>query len=281
MTLLKTAAKLVRKGKATPPEGSGITENRKDPVVNRIGSPSDVERELTLAEKVVPRNDRPTHRVSSLPIPLPFVGKKVDTIEWCREEIALCTAELDKGRAELSDPASWKGDFPPLNSVFVLFHQQIAAHLCAQSIIHHIPYAMAQHYTEVAPEDVIWSNLSMNPYEAKIRMVISWAITAAIFIFWVIPGMSIPCSLPNSSDRGLFCYVYVMQLPSLVLSQMSLVFVRVSVGCGGSASCHQSFRVSFLEFCHLPCLLSFSPYCPSSFASFRASRARRGILVWS
>jgi hypothetical protein len=28
---------------------------------------------------------------------------------------------------------------------------------------------MASRYTEVSPEDVIWSNLGMNPYEQKVR----------------------------------------------------------------------------------------------------------------
>lgn len=32
-------------------------------------------------------------------------------------------------------------------------------------------YRMAGKYTEVSPEDVIWSNLGMNPYEQKVCIV--------------------------------------------------------------------------------------------------------------
>lgn len=46
---------------------------------------------------------------------------------------------------------------------------------------------MADKFTEVAPEDVIWSNLGLNPYEKRIRVAISYAITAALIIFWAIP----------------------------------------------------------------------------------------------
>ncbi|KAG8707763.1 hypothetical protein FRC08_000308 [Ceratobasidium sp. 394] len=46
---------------------------------------------------------------------------------------------------------------------------------------------MAEKYTEVAPADVIWGNLGINPYEARIRRVISYAVTAALIIFWTIP----------------------------------------------------------------------------------------------
>ena len=42
----------------------------------------------------------------------------------------------------------------------------------------------------VAPEDVLWSNLNMNPYEARIRTAIGWAITVGLIIVWAIPGTS-------------------------------------------------------------------------------------------
>ena len=46
---------------------------------------------------------------------------------------------------------------------------------------------MADKYTEVAPDDVIWSNLGLNPYEQRIRKAISYAATAGLIILWAIP----------------------------------------------------------------------------------------------
>ncbi|PCH35282.1 DUF221-domain-containing protein [Wolfiporia cocos MD-104 SS10] len=77
--------------------------------------------------------------------------------------------------------------YPPLNSAFILFNQQIAAHLAAQSLTHHAPYRMAQKHIGVAPADIIWSNLNMNPYEAKIRAAISWAATLGLIVLWSFP----------------------------------------------------------------------------------------------
>ncbi|KAF8814727.1 DUF221-domain-containing protein [Phlegmacium glaucopus] len=194
----------------------------------------------------VPECDRPTHRLGFLP----FTGKKVDTINWAREEIVICTRLLEEGREKMRDddehgpslpslsPSTHElgisavdedgdprldkgstsikravtgiaqdvvseatkgaeelkervvgktGDYPPMNSAFITFEKQIAAHLAVQVLAHHEPYRMSNRYIEVAPDDVIWANLGMNPYEQKIRIAISYAATAALIIFWSFP----------------------------------------------------------------------------------------------
>lgn len=170
--LLQTAAKLRQKGK---------TPEKLDP-------------SLPLAEQLVPREERPTHRLPVKPIPfsLPLIGQKVDSIEWARAEIVECNRLLDEGRAKLKADIDSPGigedeTYPPLNSAFILFNQQIAAHLAAQSLTHNEPYRMADKYTEVAPDDVIWSNLGLNPYEQRIRTAISYGATLGLIILWAIP----------------------------------------------------------------------------------------------
>ncbi|PPQ71906.1 hypothetical protein CVT26_007201 [Gymnopilus dilepis] len=83
--------------------------------------------------------------------------------------------------------SSAEGEYPPMNSAFITFNKQISAHLAVQVLAHHEPYRMSNRYIEVSPDDVIWSNLNMNPYEQKVRIAISWAATAALIIFWAIP----------------------------------------------------------------------------------------------
>ena len=46
---------------------------------------------------------------------------------------------------------------------------------------------MADRHLSVAPEDVIWGNLNLNPYEARIRIAISWGITVGLIILWAFP----------------------------------------------------------------------------------------------
>ncbi|KAG5350310.1 hypothetical protein C0989_011642 [Termitomyces sp. Mn162] len=184
----------------------------------KSGNVADLEAAQSLDVVSVSRDQRPQHRLGWIP----FVGEKVDTIEWCRSEIRICTELLAEGRSIIEndglgvrdrsddpiDKDSIEGDtdeerrkgkkkreglksYPPINSAFITFNNQIAAHLAKQSLTHHEPYRMSGKYIEVAPEDVIWSNLSLNPYERKIRIALSWAATAALIIFWAIPGKEI------------------------------------------------------------------------------------------
>ncbi|EJD05444.1 DUF221-domain-containing protein [Fomitiporia mediterranea MF3/22] len=77
--------------------------------------------------------------------------------------------------------------YPPLNSAFVLFHNQAAAHMAAQVLVHHEPYRMTERDIGVAPPDIIWGNLGLNPYERKLRLVASYAATAGLIICWAFP----------------------------------------------------------------------------------------------
>ncbi|KAF8221509.1 DUF221-domain-containing protein [Tricholoma matsutake] len=155
---------------------------------------------------IVPKDQRPTHRLGMIP----FFGEKVDTIDWARKEIVVCTRLLEAGRAtiendgkgvtddssndsreDVAEADAAKGEslksYPPLNSAFVTFNRQIAAHLASQVLAHHEPYRMSGKYVEVSPEDVIWGNLGLNPYERQARLAISYAATAGLIIAWSIP----------------------------------------------------------------------------------------------
>jgi hypothetical protein len=161
---------------------------------------ADLEPGFSQADKLVPRSQHPSHRLPPfkwLPFGLLFMGKKVDTIEWSCKERLEADAELKEGRRRLEQDRAKVGvdmddNYHPLNSAFILLNQQIGAHIAAQITVHNQPYRMTEKYTEVAPADVIWGNLGINPYEARIRRVISYAATAALIIFWAIPGAFFP-----------------------------------------------------------------------------------------
>ncbi|KAK7677350.1 hypothetical protein QCA50_019680 [Cerrena zonata] len=217
--LLNTAAKLHNKkvkadakaakksGKQAPPSDEAVNDGQP------LTAPSVVDTErgdIPLAERLVPKDKRPSHRLppfSFLPFGLPLMGQKVDTIDWAREEIAETSKLLKECRrtlardvassssvavVETNEPDSLKPEsssqtYPPLNSAFVLFNRQIAAHLAAQALTHHEPYRMAVKFTNVAPEDIIWANLNMNPYEARVRSAIGWGMTLGLIILWAFP----------------------------------------------------------------------------------------------
>ncbi|CBQ72876.1 conserved hypothetical protein [Sporisorium reilianum SRZ2] len=165
-SLIKTAYKLVNKGKAQDASASLPT--------------TDLEIDAEVADQYVPKKKRPTHKLGKIPC----MGEKVDTIHWCREEIARLNKEIEKKRSEIS--VDYK-NYPPQSSAFILFNTQIAAHMAAKAQAHHEPYRMTNRYVEAHPDDVVWANMNMNPYERKIRTAIGWAITVVLIIFWAVP----------------------------------------------------------------------------------------------
>jgi hypothetical protein len=46
---------------------------------------------------------------------------------------------------------------------------------------------MAERFIEQAPQNVVWRNLSLNPYESRIRMAASYAITGGMILVWTFP----------------------------------------------------------------------------------------------
>lgn len=183
--LIKLAAKekVEREKKAS--SGKGPAEN----------GAVEVDKSLPLVDQLVPRAKRPTFRQKPKWAPFGLgwlgIGTKLDKVEWARKEIAMCTEALERGREQLrNDVISSGADqdyYPPLSSAFVHFNKQIAAHMAFQCLAHNRPYRMAERYIEQAPENVIWKNLSLNPYEARIRLAISYAITAGLVALWTFP----------------------------------------------------------------------------------------------
>ncbi|KIJ36932.1 hypothetical protein M422DRAFT_211854 [Sphaerobolus stellatus SS14] len=235
--LLKTALKIHKKN-------PGIVEKQ---------SPDVESGSIGEADRIVPKNKRPSHRLpaGSMPFSLPLIGQKVDTIEWCKKQILECNqilaaerkilyseiraskkkkerlhlpaklqalpgqiqshlphsrsrgfeedpeavnhngiddASLEEHNDELGPPeeeASAK--YPPLNSAFILFKSQIGAHVAAQILTHDQPFRMVDKYIELSPDEVVWGNLGLNPYEKLIRKLISFGLTSGLIIAWAIP----------------------------------------------------------------------------------------------
>lgn len=163
-SVIKAAYKRVKKGKAQ----------------DLSGSQQDSEIDSDIVNKYLEKKQRPTHKLGFLGC----FGEKVDTLDWCREEIGRLNREIEAKRGDIA--VDYK-NYPPQNSAFILFNTQIAAHMAVKTHAHHLPYRMDNRYVEAHPNDVVWGNLNMNPYERKIRTAIGWAITVGLIAFWTIP----------------------------------------------------------------------------------------------
>jgi calcium permeable stress-gated cation channel len=208
---VKQETKTDKKSGAANPS-PGFTTDAMGGPLERFAS-DDPEKDVSPVDSLVPEKMRPTHRLPLrfMPFALPFVGQKVDSIHHARDDIVATNELLARGRAQINRQSSGKPlplhstdadstipndntalseEYPVLNSAFITFNKQIAAHLAKTALNHRRPYRMAGRYTEVAPEDIIWGNLGLQPYEAKGRTVISYAATAGLVVIWAFPGES-------------------------------------------------------------------------------------------
>ncbi|KAF9692989.1 hypothetical protein EKO04_008995 [Ascochyta lentis] len=111
---------------------------------------------------------------------LPLIGKKVDTIYHCRKELARLNVEIAEDQAHPER-------FPLMNSAFIQFNHQVAAHMACQSLSHHVPRQMDPRTVEVNPNHVLWDNLTMKWWERYLRLFGVIALIVGLIIFWGIP----------------------------------------------------------------------------------------------
>ncbi|RAH70593.1 putative DUF221 domain protein [Aspergillus aculeatinus CBS 121060] len=133
-------------------------------------------------KKYIQEKKRPTMRLpifSWMPS-LWLIGKKVDIIDYCRKELARLNLEIE---IDQQHPER----FPLMNSAFIQFNHQVAAHMACQAVSHHVPKQMAPRIVEISPDDVIWDNMSMKWWERYLRTFGIITLVCAMVVGWAIP----------------------------------------------------------------------------------------------
>lgn len=130
----------------------------------------------SIASRWIPQKKRPTHRLK------PLIGKKVDTIDWCRSELGGLLPKVDAAQE-----SHRRGEAKLVNAVFIEFVSQMAAQDAIQAVTHHQPLHMAPRYIGIRPGEVIWNNLRIKWWERILRQIATTAFVTAMIIFWAIP----------------------------------------------------------------------------------------------
>jgi hypothetical protein len=149
-------------------------------------------------ERYLKASDRPTHRLAKFGwtpgwLPgLPLINEKVDTIYWCRGELARLNLEIEIDQKEPER-------FPLMNSAFIQFNHQVAAHMACQAVSHHVPMHMAPRTVEISPNDVVWDNMSIKWWESWLRTFFVTGVVAGMVILWSFP-VAWTASLAQISD---------------------------------------------------------------------------------
>ncbi|KNG89489.1 hypothetical protein ANOM_002241 [Aspergillus nomiae NRRL 13137] len=106
--------------------------------------------------------------------------RTVDTVDYCRKEVARLNLEIE---VDQQTPEK----FPLMNSAFIQFNHQVAAHMACQAVSHHVPKQMAPRIVEISPDDVIWDNMSIRWWERYLRTFGILTIVCAMVVGWAFP----------------------------------------------------------------------------------------------
>ncbi|KAJ5318613.1 hypothetical protein N7476_005033 [Penicillium atrosanguineum] len=176
---------------------------------------SDHSGEQPLWRRYLAHNDRPNMRLRVFGWDwMPRFGQKVDTIEHCRRELSQLNRDIE---IDQRNPQR----FPLMNSAFVQFNLQAAAHMACQSVIHPIPKQMAPRIVEVCPHDIIWSNMSIKWWERYVRTFGIITLICVMTISWAIPVAFTGLLSQLSYIQGTFTWLsWIGMLPKSVLSAM-------------------------------------------------------------
>ena len=126
----------------------------------------------------------PRNRIARLHLRIPFVGRffslKLDTIYYCRRELAHLNREFEKD-IEQAELCSQNG------SAFIQFNNQKAAHIACQAVADTMPRRMAHRIVEMSPADVNWPALNHTRHERALRLVVFVALfILLVFVFGLI-----------------------------------------------------------------------------------------------
>lgn len=161
----------------------------------------------SVAARWVQPKQRPTHRLKFL------IGKKVDTINWCRSELERLVPEIDALQATYR-----AGEAKFICSVFIEFYTQTEAQSAYQSLSHHQALHMAPRFIGVDPEQIIWKNLKINWMSRVVRNIITIFLVTLLVIFWSIPVgfVGILSNIKSLEEKAPFLK-FLDKIPSVIL----------------------------------------------------------------
>ena len=162
-----------------------------------LGMTNDIDGESgSAAARYIKPKQRPTHRLK------PIIGKKVDTINWCRSELERLIPKVDAMQA-----THRAGEGKLVGSVFIEFYTQSEAQAAYQMLAHHQALQMSPRFIGLNPNEIIWKNLRIKWWERIVRNIATITFVAVLIVFWAIPvavvgSISNVTALENISIKG-------------------------------------------------------------------------------
>lgn len=175
MRLEKAEVKLIKLANKARVEAAKKKGGASEPAVADV--PPDAE-PGSVAARWVPKSKRPTHRTGKFGL----IGPKVDTIDWCRTELARLIPEVEAAQTRYRS-----GEYKKIPGVFVEFVAQSDAQAAYQVLAHHTALHMSPRHIGIRPEEVIWKSLALPWWQLIVRRYLVLAFITVMIIFWAIP----------------------------------------------------------------------------------------------
>ncbi|KAG4275024.1 hypothetical protein FPRO04_14445 [Fusarium proliferatum] len=155
---------------------------------------------------------RPTHRTG----PFGLVGKKVDTIQWCRKRLK------DLIREAQSAQDKWlAGGYEKHTAFFVEFSTQYDAQVAFQTATHYFPLQMSPRFIGIKPNEVIWKSLNYAWWRVAIRRCVIYTVITGLVAFWAIPVTVIGLITQVNLIKLLPGFTWIQNTPQVVLGAAS------------------------------------------------------------
>lgn len=187
--------------------------------VDKTPSPGDAE-SGSIAAQWLPNKKRPSHRLG----PLGLFGKKVDTIEWGREELHKIVPQAETAQADFR-----AGNFKKHPAVFVEFHTQSDAQAAFQVLAHHHALQMAPRYIGVKPTEVVWKSLSIPWWQLIVRRYLVLGFITALIVFWAIPVGIVGIIAQVDTLKKLPGLTWIADIPTVILGVVSGLLPAVAL----------------------------------------------------
>lgn len=162
----------------------------------------------SIAARWLSNKKRPTHRTG----PLGLLGRKVDSIDWCREELTRLIPATKAAQAKYL-----AGEGKLACGVFIEFRTQADAETAFQVLSHHQGLHMSERYIGITPGDVVWKSLSIPWWQKVVRRYAVIAFIAALIIFWAIPVAVVGFISNISNVWDLPFLTWLKSIPPVVL----------------------------------------------------------------
>lgn len=160
---------------------------------------------------------RPTHRLKFL------IGKKVDTLNYGAERLGELNREIKGAQEEHNSNTQ-------LPAVFIEFPSQLELQKAYQAIPFHKDLKKSGRYVGLAPDDVIWANLSLTSTKRRIKKIIASTVLTLTIIFWCIPVAVVGAiSNINFITEKLPWLDFINKMPSVLMGVITSLLPTVAL----------------------------------------------------